>query len=140
MPSTSTLSAPTDILSKIVEFEKANERFGFYWQNIDEILAQIHSECDETKEAWSKGDKQHTQEEVGDIIHAAICLCVFLGFDPLETLQANVQKFQTRYTALADLVKQDGLEDLNNQPHQVLLDYWAKAKKLAYKHAALIEK
>jgi len=139
MSLTSTLSASTDMLSKIVEFEKVNERFGFYWQNIDEILAQIHSECDETKEAWLKGDKRHTQEEVGDIIHAALCLCVFLGFDPLETLQANVQKFQTRYTALTDLVKKDGLADLNNQPREVLLDYWEKAKTLAYQRAALVD-
>jgi len=120
------------ILSAIAKQEQDIEDFGFYWENVAQILDQIRSECAEVQEAYLKGDRQHTQEEVGDIINAAISLCVFLKFDPAETLQKTRKKFADRYDIMQALVKQDGLQDLQGQPTQTLLTYWEKAKKIAY--------
>lgn len=39
------------IFKKIEEQEKESKDFGFYWENIDQLLEQILSECAEIKDA-----------------------------------------------------------------------------------------
>ncbi len=119
---------PKNVFSTITTQEKAALQFGFYWENIDQILEQIKSECLEVKEAFLKKDPAHLKEEVGDLINATISLSIFLGLDPENTLQNNVEKFQKRYDKLVQLVEQDGLKSLKDQPVDVLLSYWNKAK------------
>ena len=94
------------LLETFVEHEKNNKDFGFYWENLDQILDQIRSECDEIKDAYLKNDAEHIQEEVGDVINAAISLCVFLNLDLEETLQKNLQKFENRFNIMVELVKE----------------------------------
>ena len=119
------------LLETFVEHEKNNKDFGFYWENLDQILDQIRSECDEIKDAYLKNDAEHIQEEVGDVINAAISLCVFLNLDLEETLQKNLQKFENRFNIMVELVKKDGLKNLQGQSSKTLLEYWEKAKKIA---------
>ncbi len=123
-----------DLFKKIVEQEKEALDFGFYWENIDQLVEQIKSECEEIKEAALNQDNLHLKEEVGDLINATISLCIFFNLDPFETLKDNVEKFQKRYDVMVSLVKKDGLQDLKNKPMEVLLTYWHKAKEavLAY--------
>jgi uncharacterized protein YabN with tetrapyrrole methylase and pyrophosphatase domain len=123
--------ATNDLLQKIINQEKAAAKFGFYWESIEQLLEQIQSECVEVKEAWLKQDNIHLKEEVGDLMNAAVSLCIFLKLDPFETLNESVEKFQQRYDFLVKLVEQDGLPHLKNKPLSILLDYWNKAKKMA---------
>lgn len=121
-----------DLLKKSVEQETEAKAFGFYWESADQILEQVRSECTEIEEAISIGDQKHLKEEVGDLLNAAISLCIFLKFDPFDILDASLKKFQTRYDIMKSLVKQQGLEDLNNQPLSVLLNFWEQAKNSLY--------
>ena len=118
------------IFSKIADQEKIALEFGFYWNNIQQLLEQIKSECEEVKEAYIKNDITHLKEEVGDLISATISLSIFLDIDPETVLQQYIIKFQKRYNQLVQLVKQDGLTNLKNQPMEVLLAYWDRSKKL----------
>lgn len=120
-----------DLLGKLVEQEKQALEFGFYWESLQQLVAQIVSECAEIEDAAVKSDKKHLQEEIGDLMSAAISLCIFFKMDPYETLKENIEKFQKRYDTLVSLVKQDGLNNLRGKPMSVLLSYWDKAKILA---------
>ena len=122
-----------DLLETIVQQEKASLEFGFYWENAEQILQQAESECHEIREALLKQDLSHIKEEVGDLINAAISLCIFLGFDPKSTLSDNIEKYQKRFDTLVSLVKAEGLDDLTHKPMDVLLRYWGEAKKLTTK-------
>ena len=103
-------------LFKMVESQELTAKdFGFYWETIDQILEQIRSECDEVHDSWQRNDRSHLQEEVGDLIQAAVSLAVFCGLDPDETLHKSIQKFQKRYDAVVKLAKQDGHTDLHGQ-------------------------
>jgi tetrapyrrole methylase family protein/MazG family protein len=82
----------------------------------------------EIEEAWSKGDAQHLQEEIGDLIQASISLAVFCKLDPHETLSKSIQKFQNRYDSVVQLAKEDGLTHLHQQPFDIMMDYWNRAK------------
>ncbi len=119
-----------DVIAVIAEHEEKAKAFGFCWDNIDQLLEQIHSECNEVKQAWLRGDVTSLEEEIGDLITATVSLAIFCNFNPQETLAKNNQKFQKRYDTVVSLVQADGLENLQGQPLSVLLSYWQKAKEM----------
>lgn len=110
--------------------EKTAKEFGFYWDHLDQLTDQIKSECAEIKEAWEKGDLKHLQEEVGDLLQAAISVAVFCNLDPEETLQQSILKFQKRYDKLVGLAKEDGLDNLKGKDFAAQLSYWERAKRV----------
>lgn len=118
-----------DNLFKQIELqERAAKEFGFYWEKIDQILDQVKSECDEVLAAWEKTDRSHLEEEVGDLLQAAISLAVFCDLDAEAVLKASIEKFQKRYDDVVKFAKEDGLEHLQNQSFDRLMDYWNRAK------------
>lgn len=119
----------TDLLKRVEEQELTCKDFGFYWETLDQLIDQITSECKEIKEAFEKGDEVHLQEEVGDLLQAAISLAVFCKLDPHQTLQNSIDKFQRRYEAVVAFAKQDGLSSLANRDFATLMHYWNLAKK-----------
>lgn len=116
------------LLRKIEKLELEAKEFGFYWENLNQLIEQVQSECLEIQEAWNKNDPSHLQEEVGDLIQAAISLSIFCGLDPYETLLKSIQKFQKRYSVLVDMARRDGYNHLRGQSLEVLMKYWNLAK------------
>jgi uncharacterized protein YabN with tetrapyrrole methylase and pyrophosphatase domain len=104
------------------------EKFGFYWEHIDQLIEQIQSECREVQEAFANKDKPHLQEEIGDLIQAAISLAVFCKLDPRETLLKSIEKFQRRYDIVVELARSEGYESLHNQSFETLMGFWNRAK------------
>lgn len=121
-------SAESCLLNQVEKQERVAKKFGFYWENYGQLIEQIQSECAEVEDAYSQGDRAHLQEELGDLIHAAISLVIFFKFNPHETLQKSIEKFQQRYDALVEIAQKDGYEDLHRQSFEVLLSYWNQAK------------
>ena len=116
-------------LKRTEEQEALAKKFGFYWTELSQIISQIQSECLEVEEAYAKNDRTHLQEEIGDLLQAAACLAIFCNFDPKETLQKSVDKFQKRYDKVVALAEKDGLNNLLNHSQESLLNYWKKAKE-----------
>lgn len=117
------------LLKRVEEQEMVARKFGFYWEHINQIIEQIQTECVEVQEAWQKNDRSHLQEEVGDLLQAAVSLVVFCDLDPHETLLKSIEKFQKRYDTVVELAHLDGYAHLQQQPFEVLLSYWKRAKK-----------
>ena len=65
------------LFKRIEEQELTAKQYGFYWERIDQLLDQIKSECEEVEESWKKNDRAHLQEEVGDLLNAAVSLAIF---------------------------------------------------------------
>lgn len=119
-----------DLFKEVMRQETESLAFGFYWENLQQILDQIKDECREVEEAYLHKDKNHLKEELGDLIAASLSLCIFCQMDPKNVLEQSITKYQKRFDALVDLVQKDGLIDLKNQPMSVLLSYWKKAKEV----------
>lgn len=120
------LSSP---LYDLVALEKNARLFGFDWPNQAMIIEQIISECGEIKEAFELQEpKERIQEEIGDLLHGALSLCLFTGFEPEQTLLKTVEKFSARMQALKALARERGLVTLKGQPIELLLTLWAEAK------------
>ncbi|MGK5595653.1 MAG: MazG nucleotide pyrophosphohydrolase domain-containing protein [Parachlamydiaceae bacterium] len=123
------------LLKRVEEQETKAKEFGFYWEHIDQLIDQIKSECVEVKEAWQNQDRTHLQEELGDLLQAAISLTTFCEFDPHETLLKSIHKFQKRYDTVVALAKEDGYSHLKEQPFELIENYWLRAKEVSCKSA-----
>ncbi|PPE03076.1 MazG nucleotide pyrophosphohydrolase domain-containing protein [Holospora curviuscula] len=99
-------------LSKLIALEQDARKFGFDWPDHFMILDQIIDECREVREKIDQGsNKERLQEEIGDLLHSVISLCVFAGFDVEETISKTNVKFSRRTQLLKELTKQKGLEN-----------------------------
>lgn len=116
------------LLKQVEKQELVAKEFGFYWENFRQLMEQIQNECLEIQEAWDKGNTPHLQEEVGDLIQAAVSLAVFCNLDPRETLSKSIEKFQRRYDWVVQLARGDGHESLHKQSFETLMEYWNRAK------------
>lgn len=119
------LSTP---LEKLIAIEKDAREFGFDWPNQEMIIEQAISECDEIREAIATEPPSRVQEEIGDLLHTAVSLCLFSGFDVDQTIAATVNKFESRMNALKAITKEHGFENLKGQSLKTMLKFWHKAK------------
>lgn len=120
----------SQILEKLIELESSAQKYGFDWPNSKMIVDHAISECDEIKKAIESGDQRDIQSEVGDLIHVAVSLCVFLGYDVHETLGNSYDKFEKRMKFVKQVAKEEGLESLHGQSIEFMLELWNKAKEV----------
>lgn len=119
-----------DSLKKFVTIEKEANDFGFSWPNAPQILEQIRSECKEVEELLKQPEgRERLQEEIGDLIHAVLSLCIFYSFDPHETLEKSTHKFQKRLVETIRLAQEEGYISFKDQPISLLMRFWNQAKE-----------
>ncbi len=124
-----TLTQAPDLWDLCVLQEKEAFDFGFYWETLDQLLDQVRSETNEIKEASGAQDPRHLQEEIGDLILAAIGVSIFCGCDPKETIALSLQKFDKRFARLKKMALEEGHTNLEGYSLDVLMDYWERSKK-----------
>lgn len=117
-------------LKELMKIDQESRDFGFEWPHQEMILDYIVSECQEIREAIAqKESKERLQEEIGDLLHAAISLNRFSGFDIEETLEKVVRKFECRMASLKVITQKRGLKDLNGQSVEFMLGLWKEVKE-----------
>lgn len=117
-------------LQQLIQLEKEVRDFGFDWPDIPTIIRQAQSECLEIEEVIEKQESsERLQEEISDLLHTAISLCLFAGFSVEETLSNIVKKFGGRMDKVRLLAEQQGLSTLKGQSFEFMLTLWDKAKQ-----------
>ena len=121
------------LLEKAVLLEKDADAFGFRWENTTQIMAQIESECEEIREHLDLKDTQKPnhpalQEEIGDLFHAVLSLCVYCQFDPQETIQNALDKFERRLLSVKKIAQEQGINNLKGYAFDDLMQFWGQAK------------
>lgn len=112
-------------LQELITLEKDAREFGFDWPNIDALLKQAISECAEIAATITDNEpKARMQEEIGDLLHTAVSLCVFSGFDVEDTISLTNKKFATRMQGLKQLAKERGLDSLSGKSTEFMLELW----------------
>lgn len=118
-------------LNKLIAIEVDARNFGFEWPHKEMIIDQAISECHEIFDAINEGEPdERVQEEIGDLMHTAISLCIFAGFDVEQTLENVSTKFAKRMAAMHELTKKHGLTNLSGQSIDFMLELWHEAKKM----------
>lgn len=119
------------ILEKLLAARQEAKAFGFEWAHSGRLIDQAISECEEIREAIENHEPAHrVQEEIGDLLHTAISLCDFVGFDVEETLEKVCTKFDLRFNNLKKLAAERGLSSLEGKSLEFKLGLWDEIKKI----------
>lgn len=119
-------------LSQLLLLENDAREFGFDWPDEAAILEQTIAECKEIRDAiGEKESRERIQEEIGDLLHSAISLCSYSGFDVEETLAMVNRKFGSRMKVIKSLTYESGLSTLKGQSFEYMLELWHQAKVIA---------
>jgi MazG family protein len=103
---------------------------GFDWERAEGIFAKVREETAELRVALEAADQRSAEEEVGDILFAAVNLARFLGFDPEVALKHSNLKFKSRFQDMENEAVRSGqrLAQLSKEELEVL---WEAAKARA---------
>jgi len=113
-------------------------RIGFDWENADGVMEKMKEETEELRKALAAKDAKVIEEEVGDLLFAAINLSRFLHTDPEIALKKANAKFVRRFHAMEQAARADGHE-FKDLPREEMEGLWDAAKKAESAPSAAME-
>lgn len=120
------VSKSQSALMSAQKISKKAVKTGFEWPNEESLYECIFSEFDEFKEAEKEQDKEHMEEEFGDILFATVNLARWNKIDAEQALLKANKKFMTRFRKMEELA-QKPLNEYSFDEYDAL---WKKAKSL----------
>ena len=81
-------------------------RAGFDWQDADGIFEKLREEMAEVRHALAEKDSKKAEEELGDLLFAAVNLARFVQVDPEIALKKANAKFQRRFMEMEKTARQ----------------------------------
>ncbi len=121
------LSLPS--LSRSIKIQKRVARVGFDWPDLPPVVAKIHEEIDEVlfELQQEKVEQSKVEDEMGDLLFAAVNLSRHLGVEPEKALRQANQKFERRFRGVEACVEQDG-RAFDKHTLAELDTYWDRVK------------
>lgn len=105
-------------------------RVGFDWPSLEPVLEKLEEELGELREeiAAEERDRARVEDEVGDLLFAAVNVARQLGVDPETALKRSNRKFRRRFAHV-----ERGLEGQGRSTKEATLDemdaLWDEAKR-----------
>ncbi|WP_157154407.1 nucleoside triphosphate pyrophosphohydrolase [Brachyspira murdochii] len=116
------------IMEKSYKMMKKAAGVGFKYKNIDDSLAKIDEELSEVKEAYNEKDKEHLEEEIGDLIMTVLDFARMNKINPVNSLIKVNEKFRRRFNYI-----ERKAYDMNKKLEDMSLDemdnLWNEYKK-----------
>jgi tetrapyrrole methylase family protein/MazG family protein len=103
-------------------------RIGFDWGDAGGVFQKMQEETEELKKAFEEQDHLKMEEELGDLLFAAVNLSRFLKIDPEIALKKANAKFSRRFRAMEELARRNG-RDFQDLPREQMEAFWDDAKK-----------
>lgn len=97
------ISKSQSALMSAQKISKKAVKTGFEWPNEKSLYECIFSEFDEFKEAVKEQNKDHMEEEFGDILFATVNLARWNKIDAEQALLKANKKFMTRFRKMEEL-------------------------------------
>lgn len=126
-----TLHSVPAILPALMRSEKVQSRAakaGFDYPDGDRALRDLESELSELREAIAGGEPAQVEEELGDLLFAAVNVARFAKLDPEQTLTKACEKFIRRFETVEQLARERGVA-MQSAPIAALDELWRDAKK-----------
>jgi len=103
-------------------------RIGFDWQDAGGVFEKMQEEAEELRKALQKQDHREMEEELGDLLFAAVNLSRFLKLDPEIALKKANAKFLRRFRAMEGLARKSGRQ-FKDVAREEMEKLWEAAKK-----------
>ena len=119
------ISKSQSALMSAQKISKKAVKTGFEWPNENSLYECIFSEFDEFKEAVKEQNKEHMEEEFGDILFATVNLARWNKIDAEQALLKANKKFMARFRKMEELATKP-LSEYSFEEYDAL---WKSAKK-----------
>jgi|SRR6266481_1674663 tetrapyrrole methylase family protein/MazG family protein len=103
-------------------------RIGFDWESAEGVFDKMNEEGAELRHALNAKDAKKTEEEMGDLLFAAVNLARFLHVDPEISLKKANAKFSTRFRKMEEMAAKTG-KALADVPREQMEEFWEMAKR-----------
>jgi tetrapyrrole methylase family protein/MazG family protein len=103
-------------------------RIGFDWENVDGVIEKMNEEAGELRQALHEKNAKRSEEEMGDLLFAAVNLARFLHVDPEIALKKANAKFSSRFRRMEELAAKSG-KALADVPREQMEEFWDTAKR-----------
>ena len=114
-------------MQRSAKLQKRAANVGFDWPDLTPVLANMAEELEEVQKAFASGDKDHTLEELGDLMFACVNMARHLNQDPEQVMRAANAKFERRFRFLESQLLEAG-EQLENVSLERMDAGWDAAK------------
>jgi tetrapyrrole methylase family protein/MazG family protein len=102
-------------------------RVGFDWENVEGVVEKLQEELGELRKARESQSAEQVEEEVGDVLFAAVNLARFLKVDPEIALKRTNAKFSSRFREMERVTNASGRK-LVDVPRGEMESLWDRAK------------
>ena len=96
-------------LMSAYEIQKKLKKVGFDWDNVSLVIDKVKEELTEVEIAVGEGDRNHIEEEIGDLLFSVVNLSRFLKVRPNTALYRCNDKIKSRFQKLFNLASQEGI-------------------------------
>ena len=118
------ISKSQSALMSAQKISKKVVKVGFEWDCVESLKKCIKSEYEEFEEAVQSGDKDHMEDEMGDIFFATVNLARWYKIDAEQALLRANKKFTSRFKKMEELAQ----KPLEEYTFDEFNDLWKKAK------------
>ena len=128
---TQTLQSVPKVLPALMRSEKVQHRAakaGFDYPDADWAMRDLESELQELRQAVAQGDQAHIDEELGDLLFAAVNVSRFTKTDAEHSLGLACEKFIARFAQVEQLAAEQGIS-MEKAPIEELDRLWKEAKR-----------
>jgi len=101
---------------------------GFDWERAGEALDKVDEELEELREACEKGDRDHVEEELGDLLFSLVNVSRWLKVNPEEALTKTTRKFVERFGYIEKQAAESG-KTLDEMTLPEMEELWNEGKK-----------
>ncbi len=110
--------------------QKSAAKVGFDWDKPEEALLKIREETDEVQQALELGDKEKIEEEIGDLLFAAVNTARLAKVDSELTLNSATDKFIKRFSYMEQHAQKEFSKNFDQLSLEEMNILWEKAKNL----------
>ncbi len=116
-------------LARAQSISRRAAHLGFEWPNIEQVWLKVEEEIGELKAAAASGDRNHTGEEMGDLLFTMVNIARFLDVEAEEVLAQTVDRFTRRFHHIETRLRQAN-RGFEQSSIEEMDRYWAEAKTM----------
>lgn len=116
------------IMEKSYKLMKKAASVGFEYKHTDDSLSKIDEELLEVKEAYKEQNKEHLEEEIGDLIMTVLDFARMNKINPVNSLIKVNEKFRRRFNYVEKRAN-DMNKNLEDMSLEEMDNLWNECKK-----------
>ncbi len=127
----SQMAGVTKALPALLRAQKLQKKaadVSFDWPDVGGAFDKTREEIAEVEDALEQGDREHLEEELGDLLFAIVNIIRLLGFQAEHSLRKANDKFERRFRRMERLLSEQGHPELGNLELDAMETAWEQVK------------